>query len=146
MKVTKRNGQTEEVSFDKVTRRLRNLCNNIEPKLTFIDPLQISQQVAARIYDGVKTQELDELAAEICATRVTEHIEFNHLASRLVISNNHKSTNNSFVETVSALYNYYIINNNTLVDNKILCICPPKDCGIQITCIEVDSLYNVPVK
>ena len=33
MHVTKRNGSMELVSFDKITKRVENLCNNIKPKL-----------------------------------------------------------------------------------------------------------------
>ena len=33
MHVTKRNGSNELVSFDKIQKRVENLCNNIEPKL-----------------------------------------------------------------------------------------------------------------
>ena len=103
MKVKKRNGSLEEVSFDKVINRIKFLCK-IEPKLDSIDATEIAQKVCSRIYDGVKTVELDELAAEQCTEKSTNHIEYSHLASRIIISNNQKCTSPSFSETIYILY------------------------------------------
>ena len=63
MEVIKRSGKKEEVSFDKVKSRIQLLCNGLT-----VDPIKIAQQVVSRIYNNVKTHELDELSAEICAT------------------------------------------------------------------------------
>ena len=104
MKVQKRNGSVEEVSFDKVINRLKYLCE-MTPKLTNIDVTEIAQKVCSRIYDMVKTTELDELAAEQCTEKSTNHIEYSHLASRIIISNNQKCTSPSFSETIYILYN-----------------------------------------
>ena len=49
MNVTKRNGSKEQVSFDKVTNRLRILCG-VEPKLSKVNYTDISQKVVSRIY------------------------------------------------------------------------------------------------
>ena len=109
MRVTKRNGESETVSFDKVTNRLRILCN-IKPKLTEVNFVEIAQKVISRIYDGVHTYELDELAAQQCTQKGVEHIEYNALASRIAISNNQKSTSPSFSETIYMLYNNIDVN------------------------------------
>ena len=69
MKVIKRSGNIEEVSFDKIVKRLRSLCD-VEPKLD-IDATDIAQQVISEICDGIKTTELDEEAAKKCAYMVT---------------------------------------------------------------------------
>ena len=103
MQVIKRNGEQEEVSFDKVIKRLRWL-GEMEPACHHIDPISISQKVVSRIYDHVKTSELDELAARICTSMITEHPEYGILASRIIISNNHKNTSPSFTETIQTLY------------------------------------------
>ena len=109
MRVTKRNGESETVSFDKVTNRLRILCN-IYPKLTEVNFVEIAQKVISRIYDGVHTYELDELAAQQCTQKGVDHIEYNVLASRIAISNNQKSTSPSFSETIYMLYNNLDVN------------------------------------
>ncbi len=43
MRVTKRNGECETVSFDKVTNRLSKLCE-IKPRLTKVDFVEIAQK------------------------------------------------------------------------------------------------------
>jgi ribonucleoside-diphosphate reductase alpha chain len=100
MRVIKRNGEYEDVSFDKVLMRLKNLS----PDLT-IDVSEIAQKVCSRIYDGVDTYQLDELAAYLCSSLSIDNPEYSTLASRIIISNHHKNTSPSFSETIQILYN-----------------------------------------
>jgi ribonucleoside-diphosphate reductase alpha chain len=100
MRVIKRNSEMEDVSFDKVLNRLKNLSNGLT-----IDVSEIAQKVCSRIYDGVKTYELDELAAYLCSSMSIEHPDYSILASRIIISNHHKNTSPSFSETIHMLYN-----------------------------------------
>jgi ribonucleoside-diphosphate reductase alpha chain len=104
MKVTKRSGKLEDVSFDKITARVRKLCYELNSE--FVDPIEIAKKVIQGLYDGVTTIELDHLAAETAATMATEHPDYSILAARIEISNLHKNTNKSFSETMEALYNY----------------------------------------
>jgi ribonucleoside-diphosphate reductase alpha chain len=90
----------EDVSFDKVLNRLKNLSSGLT-----IDVSEIAQKVCSRIYDGVKTFELDELAAYLCSSMSIEHPDYSILASRIIISNHHKNTSPSFSETIHILYN-----------------------------------------
>ena len=99
MRVIKRNNEMEDVSFDKVLNRLKNLSNGLT-----IDVTEIAQKVCTRIYDGVKTYELDELAAYLCSSMSIEHPDYSILASRIIVSNHHKNTSPSFSETVHILY------------------------------------------
>jgi len=105
MKVKKRNGNTEEVSFDKVLHRLKQLANK-SPPLSQINIYNIAQKVCTRIYDGVETSALDELASHICASMIATHPEYGTLASRIIISNHQKNTSPSFSETIFLLYNH----------------------------------------
>ena len=116
--VIKRNGIKEEVSFDKVTRRLKKLCNDLDSK---INPIIVAQKVGSQIYNNVTTSELDELAAQICISLSTQHIDYGTLASRIIISNNQKITSPSFSETIYILYNNKDDNNNLcpLINKKI---------------------------
>ena len=104
MKVMKRSGKTEDVSFDKITGRIKKLCYGLDPQ--FIDPIGISKKVIQGLFDGVKTTELDNLAAETAATMSTKHPDFAQLAARIAISNLHKNTKKSFTKTMIDLYNY----------------------------------------
>jgi ribonucleoside-diphosphate reductase alpha chain len=110
MKVLKRNGNYETVSFDKVTKRISNLCNDLN-----IDPIIIAQYVNSRIYDGISTSELDELTAEVCISKSTIKYDYAILAGRIIISNNHKNTSPSFSETIMLLYQ----NNPPLVSSSL---------------------------
>ena len=100
--VIKRNGNKEEVSFDKVIRRIKKLCIGLSEN---INPIIIAQKVCAQIYNNVSTIELDELAAQICISMETNDLDYGTLASRIIISNNHKCTSPSLTETVYILYN-----------------------------------------
>ena len=114
--VIKRNGDSEEVSFDKVLNRIKSLSNNL-----LVNPTSIAQKVCSRIYNGVNTSELDEMAASICANLSTEHPDHSILASRIIVSNHHKNTSPSFSETIYVLYTAKDINGNpmNLIDKKL---------------------------
>ncbi len=116
MRVIKRNGECEEVSFDKVLNRLKNLSKDLN-----IDVSEIAQKVCTRIYDGVKTTELDELAAHMCSSLSVENPEYSTLASRIIISNHHKNTSPSFSETIQNLYNSKDVNGqpSPMVSNEL---------------------------
>lgn len=99
MLVVKRDGSTEEVSFDKVLTRIKVLSDNLR-----VNAFEITQKVCARIFNGVKTTELDELTAQMCSSMIVEHPDYGTLAARIAISNHHKNTSPSFSETIQALY------------------------------------------
>jgi ribonucleoside-diphosphate reductase alpha chain len=105
MKIKKRDGRLENLSFDKIVYRLKKLQNDksLGPLKT-IDTDIVAQKVVSTIYDGVSSTELDEEAARI-AISMTENLEFSKLASRLVISNMHKNTTECFSEVMEKLYN-----------------------------------------
>ena len=100
MRVTKRDGRLEDVSFDKVLCRIKLLSENLK----LVDATVVAQKVCARIYDKVTTSELDELAASICTSMSTDIPDYGILASRVIISNNHKNTPTTFFEC-KQLYN-----------------------------------------
>ncbi|HUN17602.1 MAG TPA: ribonucleoside-diphosphate reductase subunit alpha [Saprospiraceae bacterium] len=104
MQVLKRNGKREDVSFDKITARIKKLCYGLDAN--FVDSIEISKKVIQGIYDGVTTTELDNLAAETAASFVAVHPDYALLAARIAVSNLHKNTNKSFSETMITLYDY----------------------------------------
>jgi len=100
MKVIKRNGTAEDVSFDKVLQRIRKAAKGLQ-----VNADVLSQQVLAQIIDGVHTSELDELTAQVAASLCTNHPDWGILSSRIAISNHHKQTKDSFSEVVLTLAN-----------------------------------------
>lgn len=98
MKVIKRDGRREEVSFDKISKRLAALANGLQ-----VDPILVAQKVIVGIHDGVHTSELDTLAAETAAFLGTLHPDYETFAGRICVSNMHRSTTDSFSDLSNAL-------------------------------------------
>lgn len=109
MHVQKRNGEFQSVSFDKIIWRMENLSDGLN-----IDAVAVAQKVIVQLHDKIKTSKLDELAAEICIALSTENLDYGKLASRIIISNNHKNTSPSFSEAITTLYNNKDANGNHL--------------------------------
>ncbi|MEY5043648.1 MAG: hypothetical protein RJA19_875 [Bacteroidota bacterium] len=103
MYVIKRDGRKEQVQFDKITARIKKLCYGLHEA---VDPVKIALRVIDGVYDGVKTTELDNLAAEVAATNAVSHPDYASLASRIAVSNLHKATKKSFAETMEDLFRY----------------------------------------
>ncbi len=104
MYVVKRDGRRESVRFDKITARIEKLCYGLD--LKYVEPVEIAKKVINGIYDGVTTQELDNLAAETAATMTVQHPDYAKLAARIAISNLHKKTSKSFSNTMKRLYSF----------------------------------------
>ena len=102
--VTKRDGSKEEIQFDKILRRIKNLSEQL-----CINPTKLTQKVCSEIYPNIHTSELDELAAQICASLSTEHPDYGKLSSNIIISNHHKNTFPSFTETIKSLYSENLV-------------------------------------
>ena len=78
MRVVKRDGVLESVSFDKVLQRIRKASKGLA-----VNPDALAQQVLARIVDCIRTAELDELTAQMAASLCTTHPDWGVLASRI---------------------------------------------------------------
>ena len=71
--------------------KIRPQCLNLGPYLPPLAVL-ISQKCVKGVYSGVKTTELDALAAETAAYLTTDHPDYSILAARIAVSNLHKQT------------------------------------------------------
>jgi len=103
MYVIKRDGSQQTVHFDKITSRVRKLSWELSP---VVDPALVAQKVCGAVYSGVRTTELDELAAQTAAHMVTVHPDYGKLAARIAVSNLHKATKKLFTDVVEDLYSY----------------------------------------
>ena len=93
MRVTKRSGRVEDMRFDNVTTRIKNLSYGLSPN---VDSSKIAQQVFSSMYDDITTQEIDTLSAEICVGMITSDPDYEVLATRITASNIHKVCPNNF--------------------------------------------------
>lgn len=116
MRVIKRTGDKEEISFDKITKRIKKLSNQLT-----INTTELAQTIISQIYDEIGTSQIDELAAEICASRSTIHPDYGILASRIIISNHHKNTSPSFSEVILSLWNNLDVHGirNPIINNEL---------------------------
>ena len=105
MRVQKRNGVFEEVSFDKILNRVKNLGNKILPVLS-INYSKLIIKVIDQLHTDISTSVIDELTAEQCASLTTQHPDYGVLSSRIIISNNHKNTPETFYDAMFKLRNF----------------------------------------
>lgn len=104
MKIKKRDGSFEKLSFDRITYRLKKMAKDPHlGKLNKIDTDKISQKVVSSLYDEISSSEIDEESARICINTL-DNEEYAKLASRIIISNLHKNTIECFSETMEKLY------------------------------------------
>ena len=120
MFVIKRDGTRESVKFDKITSRIENILKSMNNNN--IDATIITQKICNRIYPGITTTELDNLASQVCMNMITDHPDYGILGSQIVISNHQKNTSDSFLEVVKKLRNNKDINGNLapLVSEELL--------------------------
>ena len=103
MKIKKRNGSFEKLSFDRISYRLKKLSRDpLLGKLNKIDIDVITQKVVSRLYDEITSSEIDEESARI-AVNMIENEEYPKLAARIVVSNLHKNTIECFSEVMGLL-------------------------------------------
>jgi ribonucleotide reductase alpha subunit len=110
MKVTKRNGDLEDLAFDKILNRIRNLGKEVDIHINY---QSLIMKVIEQLYNKIPTSKIDELAAEQCATMSTNHPDYATLAGRIVVSNHQKNTDSCFSKVMNDLYQFKDISNKT---------------------------------
>lgn len=100
MRVLKRSGAYESISFNKVLQRIRRAARGLS-----VNPDVLAQQVLSQIYDGVKTEEIDDLTAQLAASLSTNDPDWGTLAARIAISNHQRKTSSSFCHVMQQLAN-----------------------------------------
>ena len=93
MRVIKRSGRIEDMKFDNVTNRIKNLTSGLSENC---DSTKVAQQVFSSMYDNITAQEIDTLSAEICVGMITADPDYEILATRIIASNIHKVCPNNF--------------------------------------------------
>ena len=104
--VTKRNGDRVPVSFNEVLTRIQKLADG----LSHVNPDLVAQKVCTQIQDGIKTSDLDEFAAEVCAMmQARHHPNYGKLAARLVIDNHQKKAPARLIDSAQVLFDEGVI-------------------------------------
>ena len=103
MHVTKRNGELQEVAFDKILERVKKLGQEANIHINYSS---LVMKVIDQLYDNIPTGKIDELAAEQCASMSTNHPDYGILAGRIIVSNHQKNTEDSFLTIMKKLYEF----------------------------------------
>ena len=103
MRVTKRNGELQDVAFDKILERVKKLGQEAGIHINYSS---LVMKVIDQLYDTIPTAKIDELAAEQCASLSTNHPDYAILAARITISNHQKNTDSEFSDVMRNLYNF----------------------------------------
>ena len=106
MRVLKRSGKYEDLSFDKVTRRIKTLCVGLQ-----VSPEKITQKTMTQIIDGISTIQIDEISADVAANMSTEHPDYELCATRIYVSNMQKKSPKTLLECLQM---------NPLIDPEII--------------------------
>ena len=114
--VIKRSGKKEVISFDKILNRIKKLGKN-ELDVNYTS---LTVKIIDRLYPNIPTSMIDELTAQQCASLATKHPDYGILASRVLISNHQKNTDQNFFKITKQLYNFKDVNdkNVSLISKK----------------------------
>jgi len=104
MKVIKRSGDSTEMLFDKVTKRLQKLNQAPEFEPLNVQPDKVAQKVFSSMYDGISTADIDNLTAEVAIGMITENPDYETLAMRVTVSNLQKNCPQCFSDAMVALH------------------------------------------
>jgi ribonucleotide reductase alpha subunit len=121
--VIKRDGREVPVAFDKITRRIRALSQDLN-----VEPSFVTQQVTRSMVDRMNVSQIDELAAQESAFMIRKHIDYLTLAGRLIVSNLHKLTPSCFSEAMEIVhaqsldYDYTVKKDGFFTNEFIQCV------------------------
>ena len=87
MMVTKRNGDKEPISLDKITNRISVLSTGLS-----IDPIVVAQKAIPGLFNEISSTEIDIFLAETAAALTVEHPDYSYLAARIKANSLHKET------------------------------------------------------
>lgn len=95
MRVVKRSGVSQDMLFDKVTTRIKNLSDGLN-----VSPDKVAQKTFYEMFDGISTSKIDDISADIAANMMTVDPDYETLAARILVSNMHKTYPTKFSEFV----------------------------------------------
>ena len=119
MFIRNRQGQTEKVNFDRIREKIESFTYGLNTN--FVDIDIIAQKTIQGFYDGISTEEVDKLSAEVAAYLSSTHPDYSKLAARICVSALHKKTSESMKETMGFLHGFKDVqgNHTPLISDEI---------------------------
>jgi ribonucleoside-diphosphate reductase alpha chain len=113
MRVINRSGETEEISFDEIKKRIKVLIDFTKPdicseSLSHVRSTQITLETISKLFDGITTRQLDIESAKVCASLETVHHNYGLLGGRIMASDHHKHLKSMGLETFFQRQQYLI--------------------------------------
>jgi ribonucleoside-diphosphate reductase subunit M1 len=102
MNLKKRNGTLQPLDESKIRRRFDRVTEGLD--LNYVDIPKMVEVVMKGCTDQMPTGKLDELIAQTAAYAVTKHPDYGLLGGRLAVTNLHKTTSPSVLETFRRLH------------------------------------------
>jgi len=103
MWVTKRTGKLEKMKFDKIMNRIKKSGEQVNIHVNYT---ALTIKIIDQLYDKIPTTKIDELTAEQCYSMASIHPDYAVLASRIIHSNHHRNTVDSFYAVMTQLYKF----------------------------------------
>ena len=88
MDIVKRNGVKQSFNPNKIVKRIKDQCDNLN-----CDYDRLSIDVIAHITNNITTIEIDNITAKLANNKTPIHPDYSILASRILISSLHKTIN-----------------------------------------------------
>lgn len=110
MQVYKRNGNLQDVSFDKIHIRLQGVAKDLG--LHRVNTFNVAKETIEGLRDRILTEELDIFAAKKCADKISKDPQYNKFAAGILISNLHKTTSDDFMKVTEILANNVDVGGN----------------------------------
>ena len=103
MRVINRYGESKDIEFDEITKKIKTIANQ-EPILN-IDAGLLAKEVIGLVYDGITTSELDRFTASTAANMSLYNSDYELFAGRIIINNHTKNTDDNFSRIMLSLEN-----------------------------------------
>jgi ribonucleoside-diphosphate reductase alpha chain len=119
MRVLKRNGKEETFNDKKIHKRVERACKGIEN----VDPKTIVYNSTLKLYDGVKTEEIDEALIKSSRALIEQQPEYSLVAARILLNSLYKEVFGESVDSDAVQYQYkraFVTNVKKLVKQGVL--------------------------
>lgn len=100
--VINRSGERKKMSLDAIQDRISAQCCKV-PVLENLSPLEITVKTVESLHDNISTSEIDKITAKLCYERADIESDYETLACRIMVSDNHKNVPDSMCEAVNKL-------------------------------------------
>jgi len=120
--VINRHGKCVPVDLDTIRARLQDLSTNEKygKPLTHVNIIKISSEVILSLHNNMHTKNIDSVSSELCQNYCTKSSDYSELATRLIISNMHKSISSSLESAVDMLHQHAEDKSTIRIDKKLI--------------------------